>query len=226
MALVLGACSSTPDDDLAVLESTSESVNSDEESSTSSSSTTSSSTTTSTTATSTTVEQPDAIPTAEDGEAFDEYIARRVEAFFEVSSQARFEPSADPLSDYPELAELSADSQLTAMTDAIKDWHAQGRADREPEEPAVGTTTDEEHRVSGVITNEGDLVTVFDCEVMDDDTINVETGAVEIAGVLTILSVMTLEKIEGDWKVTYSEVTQKIRGVDGCYLASEAEFPY
>lgn len=228
MILFLGACSSTPDDDLAVLESTSVSASSDVDSSTSSSATSSSSTTsstTSTTATSTTVE-PTAIPTAEDGEAFDEYIARRVEAFYEVRDAAFEAPSPDPLTDYPALAETSAGAQLDVMAAAIAEMHAQKQVDRETDEPVTGTTTDEEHRTSGVITNEGDTVTVFDCEVLDHDTINVETGVVEIAGVLTVLRVVTLQLIDDDWKVTHTETTQKIEGVEGCFLASEAEFPY
>ncbi len=174
----------------------------------------------------TTVEATSAIPTPDDGEAFDEYIARRVEAFYEVRDAALEAPSPDPLTDYPLFAEFSAKEQLEVMVDAIKGYHAQNRADRETDDPAVGTSTDEEHRVSGVITNEGDLVTVFDCEVLDHDTINVTTGVVEVAGVITVLTVVTLEKIDGDWKVTHTEASQKIERVDGCYLASEGEFPY
>ncbi len=112
------------------------------------------------------------------------------------------------------------------MHDAIREMAEAGTADREPEAPAVGTTTDEEHRTSGVQTAEGTVVTVFDCEVFDDDTYDVETDEVKIAGVITILRVVSLERSGQIWNVIESKVSQKIEGVAGCYLASDTEFPY
>lgn len=225
-AMLFTACSSAGDDDLDALDTTPAATDGTSASATSSSSTTSPSATTVKTTTSTTESPEEAIPTSEDGEVFDEYIANRVQAFYEVRDAAFEAPSPDPLQDYPALLDLSAGAQLDAMAAAISDKYAKNLADRETEDPVTGTTTDEEHRTSGVITNEGGLVTVFDCEVLDHDTINVDTGVVEIAGVITVLTVVTLEDIDGAWKVTHTETSQKIEGVEGCYLASEAEFPY
>jgi hypothetical protein len=67
---------------------------------------------------------------------------------------------------------------------------------------------------------------VFNCEVDDDDVVNTVTGEIEIEGTLTILRVVSIEFLDDQWKVTKSEVSQKIEGVAGCYLASDAEFPF
>lgn len=186
-------------------------------------------TTTETTESSTTTEAADeAIPEPSDGEVFDEYIADVVEQYFEVVSQALAAPSPSPEVDFPAFAEFSAGEQLQVAHDGVREAFENGWADREPEEPAVGTTTDEELRVSGIqtINDSEDEVTVFRCRVFDDETYNVETGVTEIAGTLTTLSVVTLQKLDGTWKMTNSVVSQKIRGVAGCYLASDADFPY
>jgi hypothetical protein len=190
---------------------------------TTSSSTTSSSTTTSTTSPSS---SSSTIPTPDDGEAFDEYIADRIERFYELRDVALANPTATPEIDYPELASLAGEAQLTVLYDAIKDLHRNGQAYREIDDSIIGTTTDEEHRTSGVQTHDGDTITVFNCEVDDDDIVDVATGEVLIEGTLTVLGVLTLVNSNGLWKITDSEVTQKIEGVAGCYLASEAEFPY
>lgn len=159
-------------------------------------------------------------------DGFDEYIADRVEAYYEVLNAASAAPSADPESDYPELSELAADNQLQVSYNAIRELHAEGQAYREIEDAEIGTSIEDEHRVSPVISVEGDVVTIFDCEVDDDDVIDIESGEIVIEGTLTILTVVTLTFIDGDWKVTGTEVSQKLEGVGGCYLASEAEFPF
>lgn len=202
--------------------------------SSSSESVTTSDTTTPTSATSSSTSETTAtgsitggsVPDPSEGEAFDEYIAGRVEAFYAVRDRAFAEPSANPEIDYPELAELSAEPQLSVMYGAITDLHAANQAHRESADPEVGTATDEEHRTSRVQSIDGDSVTVFNCEANDDDVINTSSGEIEVAGTLTILEVVTLANIDGEWKLVSTEVSQKIEGVAGCFLASESDFPY
>jgi hypothetical protein len=189
--------------------------------------TTTGSTTSSSTTTSTTSPPSSPVPTPDDGEAFDEYIANRVETFYTLRDEAFAAPTATPEEDFPGFVELAGEPQLSVMYDAIRDLHSRNHAYQEIDDPVIGTSVDEEHRISGVQTVDGNVITVFACEVNDDDIVNTVTGEIAIEGTLTVLGVLTLvNDTDGLWKITNSEVTQKIEGVAGCYLASEAEFPY
>jgi hypothetical protein len=215
LACILAGCGD-PADDNAALPTSGTDTNP-----TATGSTTSSSTTTSTTA-----PPSSTVPTPDDGEAFDEYIANRVEAFYTLRDEALAAPTATPEEDFPGFADLAGEPQLSVMYDAIRGLHSRNQAYREIDDPIIGTTTDEEHRTSGIQTRDGNVVTAFNCEVDDDDVVNTVTGEIEIEGTLTILRVVSIEFLDDQWKVTKSEVSQKIEGVAGCYLASDAEFPF
>lgn len=188
---------------------------------------TSEATTTTSSTTTTTTEAPDeSIPTPADGEAFDEYIATRVEAFFDLLNEAFVAPSPEPEVDYPGFQELASGEQLTRIYEQQRKFAREGQRAQEPSEPAVGTSTDEEFRISRVIDNTGQELTVRACEVDDEDLVDAETGEILIAGVITIERIVTLELVDETWKVTFTRVTDKVEGIGGCYFASETELPF
>ena len=169
--------------------------------SSSSESVTTSDTTTPTSATSSSTSETTAtgsitggsVPDPSEGEAFDEYIAGRVEAFYAVRDRAFAEPSANPEIDYPELAELSAEPQLSVMYGAITDLHAANQAHRESADPEVGTATDEEHRTSRGAIDRRRLGNRFRLRGSRRQRVRrSHAGEIEVAGALTILEVVTL----------------------------------
>ena len=173
-----------------------------------------------------TVESDFQAPQPEDGEVFDQYIASRVQAFYSARDSAFSQPSANPEIDHPQLAKLSAEQQLDVVVAESKALHDKGWAHAEPDTPVVGINTDDEHRTSPVQSVTGDTVTVLDCEVNDDVVVDQATGRVEIEGVVTVLRLVTFRYLNDDWKITFTEVTERSDGVAGCYLSDEEEFPH
>lgn len=217
---VVSACSGNDDDVQALPEAPAdESTTSSSSSSTTSSSSSSTSSTTSPT-------PADTIPTPDDGEVFDAYIADRVKAFYELVNLAFEAPSPSPETDYPELTDVAAGEQLELLYERQRTLAADGQSVQEPSEPAVGTSTAEEFRVSRVVEDLGGQLKVRACEVDDEELVDDETGDVLITGVITIDRTLTLEQIEGQWKVTFIEVTDKVEGIGGCFFATETDLPY
>lgn len=227
LALAAVACS---DEEPSGLPTQEEAAAEDATSTTSASSSTTTTTsadvtTSSTSTTEAPIDEP-TVPDPSDTEAFEAYIAGQVEMFYDLRERAFENPSADPEIDYAAFAEYSVDPQLKAMYEAIKFRFDEGVTSVEPEEPLTGTDTDDEHRTSGLISQETDEVTVFNCELNDNVAIRVETGEIVSDVVVTNLEVITLVDDGGVWKLSSIEVTQKLEGAAGCFLASEAEFPY
>jgi hypothetical protein len=89
----------------------------------------------------------------------------------------------------------------------------EGRAFRAPPEPR-------NFRRVTVVSVEGDRAEVQECFVDDGQVIERDTGRVLNEAVSTQSVLGSLRRVDGQWRVSGSELVQRWEGVAGCALAS------
>jgi len=128
--------------------------------------------------------------------------------------EARFEANTgtpDPTD--PALARFATGAQLEAVIAETKKNLDEGRAFRAASEPR-------NFRRVVVVSVEGDRAEVQECFVDDGQVIERATGRVLNDAVSTQSVLGTLRRVDGQWRVSGSDLVQRWEGVAGCALAS------
>lgn len=161
-----------------------------------------------------------------EGDELEALLAERYEAYWAAFDRARENPSPDPATDAPELAEVAAGELLDVSYQSVIDLAEQGQVYVEPDQPAIdGTDTDTEHRVR-IELIEGSIAEVRSCVVRDDVRIEVTSNKVISDAVITVEGSSTLALTEGRWKMIRNEAQQIEPGVTGCWVDEADAYPY
>lgn len=159
------------------------------------------------------------------GQELEQYLARRYEAYWQAFDLARQAPTANPTTDYPELATLAAGEQLELTYGELVDLSEMGHAIREPETPAIpGLDANSAHRIR-IESLESGVAELLSCLVNDQVRYDVTTGEILNEQVITAQTKTTMAKADGTWKIIRSAAVGLDTGIAGCWLEPEDAYP-
>lgn len=110
---------------------------------------------------------------------------------------------------HPALKRYATGEAYESVFNAAQTNRLAGRALRLPE----GSVS--EHRAE-VVSIDGDTAMVRDCAIDDGLVVEIESGEVLDDDVVTRLVTGTLERVDGQWKVSHTRIDQRWDGVAGC----------
>ncbi|MDQ3573448.1 MAG: hypothetical protein M3404_00750 [Actinomycetota bacterium] len=148
-------------------------------------------------------------PATSDNERERQAVIDAVLGFSRVAHEAN-DPAPNP--DHPELAVYATDRAREGVARAARENQAKGIGVRKP--PNSRTQDKVE-----VLSFDGGTATARDCSVDDGLVVELGTGRVLNADVVTRLETVFLVKENGRWKVSATQVEQKWSGIAGCAAA-------
>ena len=160
------------------------------------------------------------------GAELEEFLARRYEGFWSAFDRARAEPSPDPATGHPQLADLATGTQLDAAHAELAELAASGRALREPDQPAVPGLDHEQSIRVRVDSIDGATAELSSCLVNDLVAYQRDDGTVISDQVVTVQATATMVLTDGTWKLLRSQAVGLETGVGGCWNEDPSTFPW